>query len=212
MRICAAFLCIGHRRELPLQVCYQDALSGRLSVSYSAYLIRIGARPLGRRRPYECVRQLRCRFADARIVHLLAMFNGDCARSKRRIGDDGLQLPGERVDLGFLILPLLQFTVDLGATALADLRLDQVNGELVRAAPGGNEPCSDFACTDTGIADGAHDGAFRVKVVETIDSLVLLCHKIHGIIGASSSFARGSDGLRDLVRLLPGTPMRHNRT
>jgi prophage tail gpP-like protein len=33
--------------------------------------------------------------------------------------------------------------------------------------------------------------------------VVLLCHKIHGIIGTSSSFAWGSDGLGDIVRRVP---------
>jgi len=43
-------------------------------------------------------------------------------------------------------------------------------------------------------------------------ALVLLCRKNHGIIGPSSSFARGRDGLGNLVRRVFGTPMRHNWT
>jgi len=56
------------------------------------------------------------------------MFDGDCPRSKHRIGDGRRQLPGERVDSGFLILPLRQFIIDRGAATLADLCIDQVDG------------------------------------------------------------------------------------
>jgi hypothetical protein len=51
------------------------------------------------------------------------------------------------------------------AAALADFRVDEVNGELMWETSCGDKACGGFAGTQTGIADAAHE---RFSTVESI--------------------------------------------
>ncbi|CAG4890847.1 hypothetical protein R69919_01051 [Paraburkholderia gardini] len=61
-----------------------------------------------------------------------ALFDRERPYRQHRIGDRRRQRCGERVIARLLVLPQFQFVIDGGAAALADFRVDQVDGEFMR--------------------------------------------------------------------------------
>lgn len=72
-----------------------------------------------------------------------------CWRQRRRQG----------FCFGLFIFPKFEFVIDCGSAALLDFGVNQINGQIVGPAPGGNEACGCFSGTQTGIADTAHGQA-----------------------------------------------------
>jgi hypothetical protein len=85
--------------------------------------------------------------------HLLALLNRKRPHRPHRIGDRRWQRCRERVVARLFVLPQLQLVIDGGAAALADLRVDQVDGEFMRRPARGDQLCGGFAGADTGITD-----------------------------------------------------------
>jgi len=84
------------------------------------------------------------------------VLDGERPEGQHRIGNGGRECGAQGVDARLLILPELEFVVDRRPAALADFRVDQVDGEFMWASAGSNEPRGGFTGAKAGIADAAH--------------------------------------------------------
>ncbi len=91
-------------------------------------------RPGGLESPGACdgCRRFRFQFVAALRKDPFALLDRKRPHRQHRIGNRRRQCRGECVVARLLVLPQLQFVIDRGAAALADFRVDQVDGEFMR--------------------------------------------------------------------------------
>ncbi|CAD6558113.1 hypothetical protein LMG28727_06524 [Paraburkholderia kirstenboschensis] len=99
----------------------------------------------------------RFKFVTTLRKDTFALFDRERPHREHGTGHRRRQRGAQRVNTRLLVLPQLQFVVDRRTAALADLGIDQIDGELMREATCGDEPRGSFTGAKTGVADAAQN-------------------------------------------------------